>query len=93
METILVSRAGQLVGRVRFDPSTDGFDPDPGVPAGVASDIAVTYYRDNVLFGQSGDGYSWAEADAARQERCPVCGRVGSGERRASARGGLEASS
>lgn len=62
METVQVSRWGQVVGFVRYDPITDEFHPDPGVPAEVVSDIVVTYYRDNVLFGASGDGYAWAEA-------------------------------
>ena len=77
METILVLKAKRLVGRVRFDPTTDEFAPDPGVPPEVVSDIVVKYYRDNVLFGQSRDGYSWAEVAVGRRVSCPFCGRVG----------------
>jgi hypothetical protein len=76
METVLVSQTGRLVGHVRYDPLTDQFDPDPGVPVDVVSDVVVTYYRDNVLFGQSGDGYVWAEAVVAKRVRCPTCGRL-----------------
>jgi hypothetical protein len=61
METVRVSLAGRVIGLVRYDHLADQFSHDPGVPAVVVSDIAVTYYRDNVLFGRSGDGYAWAE--------------------------------
>jgi hypothetical protein len=75
METVRVLLAGREIGFVRYDPLADEFDPDPGVPAGVVSDIAVTYYRDNVLFGRNGDGYDWAEVVVAKRVRCPMCGR------------------
>lgn len=74
METVLVSRAGGVLGQVRHDPSTDQFDPDPSVPRDVVSDIIVTYYRDNVLFGQNRDGYAWA-AGSVKPARCPLCGK------------------
>jgi hypothetical protein len=70
METVRVSLAGRVVGFVRYDPLTDEFDSDPGVPVDVASDIMVTYFRDNVLFGQNGDGFAWAEAVVAKRVRC-----------------------
>jgi hypothetical protein len=76
METVRVSLNGCLVGFVRYDPLTDEFDPDPDVPADVLSDIMVTYYRDNVLFGQNGAGYAWTEAVVVKRVRCPTCGRV-----------------
>lgn len=76
METVRVSLAGRVAGFVRYDPLTDEFDPDPDVPAGVLSDIMVTYYRDNVLFGSNGDGFVWAEAVVAKRVRCPTCGRL-----------------
>jgi hypothetical protein len=75
METVRVSLAGREIGIVRYDPLADEFDPDPGVPVGVVSDIAVTFYRDNVLFGSNGDGFSWAETAVAKRGRCPTCGR------------------
>jgi hypothetical protein len=75
METVRVALAGRAIGAVRYDPLADEFDADPGVPTDVVSDIAVTYYRDNVLFGQNGDGYVWTEAVVMQRVRCPTCGR------------------
>jgi hypothetical protein len=61
MYALEIIRDGTIIGQVRFNPLADHLDSDVGVPACVMSDIVVTYYRDNVLFGESGDGYMWAE--------------------------------
>lgn len=75
METVLVSRAGGVLGQVRHDPSTDQFDPDPSVPRDVVSDIIVTYYRDNVLFGQNRDGTPGVRAPSSRRD-VPSAGKT-----------------
>jgi hypothetical protein len=62
MLTIWVTRSGRAVGAVRYDPASDRFDADDGIPADIVSDVQVTFYRDNVLFGASGDGYEWSDA-------------------------------
>jgi hypothetical protein len=61
MCTLRVTRYGRTVGYLVYHPEDDGFEADPAVPPDVLSDIRVTYYRDNVLFGASGDGYAWRE--------------------------------
>ena len=56
-----VLKYGYSVGRILFDPADETFHTEMGVPISVFSDIKMTYYRDNVLFGESGDGYRWVE--------------------------------
>lgn len=59
--TLEVSYQGQAIGRLRLDAVSGACDADPGVPDVVVSDIVMTYYRENVVFGRSGDGYHWRE--------------------------------
>jgi hypothetical protein len=61
MEKVQVSLGEWVVGCVHCDTLANEFHGDTGVPTEVVSDVEVTYFRDHVLFGRSGDGYSWAE--------------------------------
>jgi hypothetical protein len=69
MEKVQVSLGGRVVGYVRCDTLANEFHPDASVPPEVVSDIVVKYIRDNVLFGRSGDGYSWAETPQTAPSR------------------------
>jgi hypothetical protein len=65
--TVKVSVAGITVGSVRFDDRKRLFFCDEGVPSVVLSDIRVSYYRNNCLFGMSGDGYVWEEVPEEKE--------------------------
>jgi hypothetical protein len=74
MYTLEVTRDGTRIGCVHFDPLADCINADVDVPADVMSDIMVTYHRDNVLFGASGDGYKWEEIADQTPEPKPLNG-------------------
>lgn len=72
MYTLEVTRDGTRIGCVHFDPIADCINSDVEVPADLMSDIVVTYHRDNVLFGESGDGYRWEEITDQTPEPKPI---------------------